>query len=146
MGFIELPSSGRVYVDSQVLIYTLEHHPRYEPLLEPLWRAAVNEGLEVVTSELALLETLIAPLRNGDAALQNDYERALIQTDLSLLPISQPVLREAARLWALIPGLRTPDAIHGATALLHQAALFVTNDRDFRRIPKLPLAILDDIA
>ena len=60
-------------------------------------------------------------------------------------PITQDVLREAARLRALIPGLKTPDAIHAATALVHGCALFVTSDVGFRRVPGLTLAILDDI-
>ena len=54
-------------------------------------------------------------------------------------------LREAARLRATIPGLKTPDVIHAATALLNGCALFVSNDTGFRRIPGLPLVLLDDV-
>jgi predicted nucleic acid-binding protein len=54
-------------------------------------------------------------------------------------------LREAARLRATISGLKTPDAIHAATALQHGCALFVSNDVGFRRVPGLSLAILDDV-
>lgn len=67
------------------------------------------------------------------------------QANTRLLPITEDVLREAAHLRATIPTLKTPYAIHAATALLHGCALFVTNDTDFRRVPGLPLAILDDI-
>jgi predicted nucleic acid-binding protein len=55
------------------------------------------------------------------------------------------VLREAARLRATIAGLRAPDAIHAATALLSGCALFVTNDAGFKRVPGLPLVVLDDV-
>ena len=41
--------------------------------------------------------------------------------------------------------LKTPDAIHAATALLAGCALFVTNDRGFKRVPGLRLAVLDDV-
>jgi hypothetical protein len=59
-------------------------------------------------SELTLLETLIAPLRNG-----------FRQPNTALVPITRDVLREAARLRPATPGLRTPDALHAAaTALL----------------------------
>lgn len=37
VGSLSLPGSGLVYVDSQILIYTVERHPVYEPLLAPLW-------------------------------------------------------------------------------------------------------------
>src|SRR5947208_2106680 len=42
------------------------------------------------------------------------------------------------------PRLRTPDALHAATARLSSCALFLTNDRGFRQVPGLPLAVLDD--
>ena len=54
-------------------------------------------------------------------------------------------MREAARLRAIIPGLKTPDAIHAATALIHGCVMFVTNDTVFRRVPNLPLVLLDDV-
>ena len=145
MGALTLPGGGLVYVDTQILIYTVERHPAYEPVLRPLWEAAQDGDVEAVSSDLTLMETLVSPLRSGDAALQADYERALLGTDLRLLPLTQVVLREAARLRASIPGLRTPDALHAATALLSGCALFVTNDRGFRRVAGLPLVLLDDV-
>jgi predicted nucleic acid-binding protein len=41
--------------------------------------------------------------------------------------------------------LRTPDAIHAATALELGVALFVTNDFGFRGVPDLPAAVLADV-
>jgi len=64
---------------------------------------------------------------------------------MQLMSITQSILREAARLRAAVPGLRTPDALHAATALLSDCALFLTNDIGFQRVPALPLAILDDV-
>lgn len=86
------------------------------------------------------------PIRRGSAALQADCERLLLGTPhLRLLPTIQEVLREAARLRAATPGLRTPDSLlHAATALLIGCAL-VTNDARFRRVPHLSLAVLGDV-
>jgi len=41
--------------------------------------------------------------------------------------------------------LKTPDAIHAATALVASCALIVTNDAGFRNLPGLPVAILSDL-
>ena len=41
-------------------------------------------------------------------------------------------------------GLRTPNAIHAATAIRAGCALFVTNETDFRRVKNLRKAVLDD--
>ncbi len=45
------------------------------------------------------------------------YEQLLLSSVLQLISISQTILREAARLRATTPLLRTPDAIHAATAI-----------------------------
>jgi predicted nucleic acid-binding protein len=140
-----LPTSGWVYVDAQVAIYTVDKHPEYAPVCRPLWNAVRTGSIVAVSSELVILETLVGPLRDGDttrAALREDLWK---QANTRLLPVSQSVLREAARLRAAQPALKTPDAIHAATSLLHECKLFVTNDLGFRRMPGLPLALLDDV-
>lgn len=142
MGTLTLPASGLVYADAQIAIYSADGHAVYAPLCVPLWQPGV---ITVITSELTLMETLVMPLRQGDTALAARRENLWHQPNTRLIPITQDILREAARLRAAIPAVRTPDAIHAATALLHGCALFVTNDVGFRRIPGLTLAILDDI-
>jgi len=144
MGSLSLPASGVVHVDAQVCIYTVERHTAYGPLLQPLWQAVQGQTVEVAASELTLMETLIVPYRNGDSVLASDYEQFFQQPGVRLLPITQPILREAARLRATTK-LRTPDAIHAATASLAGCVLFVTNDRGFKAVPGLPLVVLDDL-
>jgi predicted nucleic acid-binding protein len=143
MGALTLPASGLVYIDTMTLIYTVERYPAYWPLLEPLWLAAQTRAIELVSSELTLMETLVGPLKSGNSALERAFETALLGTDVRLLPITQPILREAARLRATTK-LRTPDALHAATAQHAGCVLFVTNDLGFRGVPGLPVVILDD--
>lgn len=144
MGALSLPASGLVYLDASPIIYTVEKHPVYGPLVQPLWQAAQAKAIEVVTSELAIMETLVGPLKSGDTTLERAYEQALLGTEMRLLPITQPVLREAARLRATTR-LKTPDALHAATARQAACALFVTNDVGFRGVAGLPLVVLDDL-
>jgi predicted nucleic acid-binding protein len=144
VGTLILPVSGLVYLDSNPIIYTVEKHPVYGPLLQPLWLASQAKTIEVVSSELALMETLVGPLKSGNATLERLYERALLGTDMRLIPIKQDILREAARLRATTK-LKTPDAIHLATAQLASCVFFVTNDAGFRGVASLPLVILDDL-
>ncbi len=144
MGALTLPASGLVYIDTMALIYTVERFPAYWPLIEPLWQAAQAGTVEIVSSELTLMEALVGPLKSGDTTLEMAFERTLLGTDLRLLPITQPILRGAARLRATTR-LRTPDALHAATAQQASCALFVTNDAGFRGVANLPLVILDDL-
>ena len=144
MGALTIPAAGFVYFDANSVIYSVEKHPIYWPLLQPLWQAAKGKTIEIVSSELTLMETLVGPLRSGDTALATAYEQLFHQAQTRLLPITQPILRGAAQLRAATK-LKNPDAIHAATALNAGCALFVTNDFGFRSVSALPLVILSDL-
>jgi predicted nucleic acid-binding protein len=144
MGSLTLPAGGTVYVDAMAVIYTVERYPDYWPLLEPLWLAAQAKSVEVISSELTIMEVLVKPLKTNDPKLVAAFEQALTGTDMRLLPITQAVLRDAAQLRATTK-LRTPDAIHAATSKQFGCSLFVTNDGGFRGVPGLPVVILDDL-
>ena len=144
MGSLIIPSAGLAYLDANAVIYSVEKHPVYWPLLQPLWQAAKAKTIEIVSSDLVLMETLIGPLKSGDTALANAYEQLFQQAQTRLLPITQPILRDAAQLRATTK-LKTPDALHAATALGEGCVLFITNDRGFRAVARLPLVILDDL-
>lgn len=143
MGSLTLPVSGSVYADTQILIYTVENHPDYARLLRPLWFAVQNQSLQVISSELVILETLVVPLRKNDSQLIADYE--YLFRFIKRIPIHQQILREAARLRATVQSLRTPDAIHVATSVQEGCSLFLSNDKALNRISGLPVSILEDV-
>ena len=55
------------------------------------------------------------------------------------------MLLEAARLRAVLPTLKLPDAIHAATARLHGCAVLLTNDTRLRAAPGLEVIQLSDV-
>lgn len=145
MGPLTIPVPGFVYMDTNALIYAVERIEPHVTRLTPLWQALADGRQQVVTSELTLLEVLVRPLRLGEEALAALYREVLFGTaGLTSLPITRSCLERAATLRAAY-GLRTPDAIHAATALEMGALLFVTNDRGFRRVPDLAVLLLDEI-
>lgn len=145
MGSLTLPERGTVYLDAQILIYSVERHPRYAERLRALWNAVDEERLRVYSSELTYLETLVLPLRRGDSQLISDYESFLEKAMTALLPISRNILLEAARLRASLSSLRTPDALHAASALSAGLDAFLTNDHAFLKVPGLNVVLLDQL-
>lgn len=147
MGPLSLPSGGPIYIDANVLIYSVERVRPYVQPLDAFWQDVSARQLPVMTSELTALETLVGPLKAGDAALEALFRQALFASpDLRLMPVSLPVLERAAHLRATLPGLRTPDAIHAATALESACVLLLTNDPAFRRVPGLKVMVLSDLS
>jgi predicted nucleic acid-binding protein len=58
-----------VYVDTSPVIYRVEQIEPYLTAAKPLWDALDAGQQQVVTSELTLLEVLVKPLRDRNAAL-----------------------------------------------------------------------------
>ena len=84
MGTLTLPPSGVVYVDTSPVIYSVEKVAPYATLLDPLWDAMELGTIQVVSSELLLLESLVVPFKQNNASLIADYERVLTNSDLLL--------------------------------------------------------------
>ena len=144
MGHLTLPDSGPIYLDTSAFIYSVERVEPYYSLLEPMWLQAQNGRFIIAGSDVTLLETLIRPLRYGDAFLESMFRDLFDASEVRLIPVTRPVWEQAARLRAST-GLKTPDALHVAAAQYAGCTLFVANDRDFRRIADLPVVILDDL-
>lgn len=145
MGALALPTYGAVYLDANSIIYTIEGVEPYLTTLDPLWDAVQARMLTVATSDLSLLEVLVGPIKTGDRKLEADFRNLLQGSQgVQLLPITHAVLARAASLRATL-NIKTPDAIHAATALLAGCALCVTNDRAFKGVPDLPVAVLSDV-
>ena len=108
-----------------------------------MWQQAAAGQFVIVTSELTVLETLVKPIREGDAFLERLFMGLFNAIEVRLIPATRPLWEEAARLRATT-NLRTPDALHAAAALREGCALFVTNDTAFRRVSGLPVADLNE--
>jgi predicted nucleic acid-binding protein len=144
VGLIESLPEGAVAIDTAIVIYLVERHERYLPVIRPLFEAADEGKLSLVTSGITLLEVLVVPYRAGDLALATRYEALLTRSrGLELIEIDRAVLRAAAQLRG-VHGARTPDAIQMAAALTRRCGSFLTNDRRLPDLPNLTLVQLRD--
>ena len=134
-------------LDTSVFIYHFEAHPRYQPLTRVLL-GAVQAGRRVaVTSTVTVMELTVRPWQLERPGVAREYELLLVHfPHLVLADVTRAVARQAAQLRARYR-IRPADALHVASALLHGATAFVTNDRKLARLaPVLDVIILDDFA
>ena len=135
MGLMADLGHGPVGVDTAIFIYFIEEHPRFLPLIEPLFREVDKGRREVVTSALTLLEVLVVPYRSGDHLLAKRYEALLTQSrGVRVADISRDHLRAAAQLRAATR-FKTPDSLQLVAAMAAGCTVFLTNDRDLSAIP-----------
>lgn len=132
-----LAKGSKLGLDTVVFVYFLEQHPAHYSKAKQLFQRIESGDMTGVISTLVFAELLVPAYR------ANDVERAetlllLLTTfpNLQVAPLSAQISAEAARLRAL-HGMRTPDAIHVATALQMGVSGIVTNDKAFLRLAGL---------
>lgn len=120
---------GLIYLDTCVVIHAFEDDPTFgASVRKALKRASSTHRFAV--SPLVKLQCLVAPMRSGNLVLQRYYEDGLAQFEWLAMP--EAVYLDAARLRASF-GLRTPDALHLATAQHHGCTALWTNDERLAR-------------
>ena len=139
MGLMGDLGAGRVALDTAIFIYVIEEHPRFLPLLDPLFKEADRGARELVTSALTLMEVLIVPYRAGQRVLADRYEALLTRSrGVRLVDLTRDQLRAAAQLRATT-GVKTPDALQLVAAISAGCHSFLTNDRRLPTIPGLKI-------
>ncbi len=146
MGALEWQSGDRIYLDTNLFIYAIEQVMPFAPQVQPLFQAADQGTVMLVTSLLTLAETLVMPYRREDEKLVSVYRELLTlpPSGLTVVPLNATILEEAARLRALIPSLHLPDAIHLSTAQSERCDLFVTNDSRLKAATDPTVVLLSD--
>lgn len=145
MGWVEDLHGQVVGIDTAPLIYYLEEHPTYLPLVDPFFNALARGELHAVTSTVTLIEVLTQPLRFGNTALAAQYRSLLLNNEaITVREVSVAIAEEAARLRATY-ALRTPDAVQLAAAIVADASAFLTNDARLAAVTDLQVVILDQV-
>lgn len=129
-------------VDSMVFVYHLEGNRDFGAAAGALLEAAELGRCRLAASALALLEILVVPQRMGRTDLCRRY-RDLLESfpNLDFHELDLDTAEKAAELRARYD-LRTPDAIHLATALAAGAESFASEDRRLRKVKELKVVPL----
>lgn len=133
----------RIALDTSVFIYQLEANARYLALTDHIFIWIERPGGKAVTSTITMTELLVPPYRVADQQ-QADEFYVLLSTypNLEWIAPNLEIADRAAQLRAL-HGLRTPDALHAATAVHAGATGFITNDPVFERVKAFETILLD---
>ncbi len=146
MGYLTFDTSYEILaLDTPVFIYFLESHPIYFPLVKDLFTRIERNELQATASSLAFTEVFVPGYRQKIHSQILEVFRLLTNyPNLQFVDISPSIAKEAARIRAIY-NLRTPDALHVASALEVGADALVTNDYGLQVVsPELQVFLLKD--
>ena len=127
-----------VYLDSCLVIYLVEENQAFAPSLETSISSLSNVNL--VVSDLTMMECLVMPIRNNNQLLIDKFTGWFEQ--VNVFSLSKQIFHHAAKLRADHSSLKTPDALHLATAIHHNCDEFWTNDN---RLNKIAPSMVKDV-
>ena len=135
----------RIYLDSNLYIYIFEGVEMHRTRMLELLSAIDSRDVVVIASELLFTEILPRPVKEGRQDLVERYLDLIRNTPrIHLVPVDRSVILRSVHLRAEFR-LRSMDALHLATALVHGCETFITNDRRLARINLLRVRTLHDL-
>lgn len=138
-----LKGVNHLAIETAPYIYYVENHPIYAEKMDAIFEIVEAQAVDITSSVMTLTETLMKPLQANDQVLIDAYNELLTQ-NVRLIPITAAIARSAAELRARY-NLRTPDALHIATAIDAGCDAFLTNDLGLKRVNELIILVLDEL-
>jgi len=140
-----LKNITQIFLDTAPVIYFVEKHSLYFPLLENIFNRFDNGNLLAATSPVTLAETLIMPLRLNLAHLQKDFTDVITNgSNTTCFPIDTKIGQQAADLRARY-NLPLTDALQIAVAINAGCDAFLTNDLMLKRVVEIQIIVIDEL-
>lgn len=141
---MKISTSSTIALDSMVFIYFLESTlPQFHVPSTNLIQFLQTNPVSSLTSIISVVETLSSPTLKLAPEKTEAYLKFFQNFPrLTVHSVDWSIGWEAARLRKEYPPLKTPDSIQLATALVHNADVFITNDDRLKNLSLPNLKIL----
>lgn len=141
----KLSGLNSVFVDTAPIIYYIEAHKDYGPLMKKVLAFFQSRKHPVFTSVITITEVLPMPVSLGHKELVNKFINFFSDREnILLLEISSNIAEKAGYLRGRYSSLKTMDAIQMAAALNSGADAFLTNDIKLKQVKDIKVIVLKD--
>jgi predicted nucleic acid-binding protein len=131
-------------LDTMVLIYLFEDHPRYGAMCECLVQKIEASEFTGIVTPITMAEVMVKPLRSGRPDIGDRYHTTVLNTpnvEICVLTWQTGVMAGALRAKYRMP---LPDMFQVACAIEHGGVL-VTNDHELKGVKDVHVVLLDDM-
>ena len=136
---------SRLFLDTAPVIYYVERNPTYSARADQIFDSIDAGILRGVTSPITLAESLIGPIRQGVAQVQQSFFDLMVSgANMVFVALDHSIGQRAAELRVQY-NLGMSDAFQIAAALSAGCGAFLTNDLALKRVRQLPILVLDEL-
>jgi predicted nucleic acid-binding protein len=130
-----------IYADANVIIRLIEGDAVTRAPLEARLSPLKGTAGFLHTSRLSWLECRIKPLRAKDYMLLGLYDAFFTSAELTIVELSRSVVEKATDVRADL-NVKTPDALHLASAIRSGVKTFLTGDKGLARCKEVAVEVL----
>ena len=134
----------KIYWDSCIVIYRIQQISPWAQMIASKFTPLMDES-RLYTSHLGRLECRVLPLREGNLGLLQQFDNFFAQPEVVTAPLDARVFNLATELRAQ-HHLKTPDALHLATAICSNCDEFWSNDERLAKIAGTQIDIVNAVA
>jgi uncharacterized protein len=130
-----------IYADANVIIRLIGGDAATRAPIEARVNPLRGQAGSFLTSRLSRLECRVRPIRAGDPVTLAKFDRFFGTVEVRLLDVTPAVIEKATDLRARL-NVKTPDAIHLASAILAGATAFLTGDLGLKRCTEITVEVI----
>lgn len=134
----------KIAIDTNIFIYVFEQSVEFGEKSKELLEKVEAGIFSAVASSVSLTEILVKPIREKDISLEKQYKLLFNHfPNLTIVSIDNLVASQAAYLRGIY-GIKTPDALIVASAIIANAEVLITNDDRLAQIKEIKCVSVDD--
>ncbi len=134
-----------LFLDTAPVIYYLEGHPIFSPLMRSIFERVSNGDLQVVSSPITLAECSSIPYVQQLPELKQDLADVLALDRHAIFRITDEVVLIEAVKMRVKYGLKLADAIQVATAIVCNCDAFLTNDLELSKVTEIGSIVVSEL-
>ena len=134
--------AASVLLDTSVLIYYLEGVEPYYLLAEEIFNDILDENIRGSLSVISIAEFVTKPLADGNVTDVERFKQFLSSLSIQVLAVTYEIAERAGKLRSQYPSIQTADALIVATALESGCNIFITNDKNLKKLEVCGLTVI----
>lgn len=139
-----LNNVDRVFLDTAPVIYFLEQHPIYHPIMSAFFKLQKEKRILIVTSPITLSECLIHPIKQNMDDLVAKYRQLMMRGEQTIFEVIDAEAGEHAAHVRASLNISLIDSLQIGVAVSSGCQLFLTNDKQLLRVTSIKTILLDD--
>jgi len=134
----------RIMFDTAPIVYFIEEHKEFGKIADEIFKVIKDDSeYRPFSSVITLIEVLTQPLRKSKMEVVEKYRQFLLNSSNFITYSIDPIIAQKSAELRAQYGIKTPDAIQLA-GIENDGTLFVTNDRDLKKIKEIEVIVLEE--